>query len=76
MWWIFGLINVVIIVGFGFFYRKKIKDVSVWYLDDKYSFYTLLIFEFLGSFVGTLCLAGLLIYLLIDFIIYIIKKDL
>lgn len=76
MWWIFGLINVVIIVGFGFFYRKKVKDISVWYLDDRYSFYTLLIFAFLSGFVGTFCLAGLLIYLLIDFIIYIIKKGL
>lgn len=73
MWWIFGLINVVIIFGFGFFYRKKVKDVSVWNLDDKGSFYTLLVFAFLSGFVGTLCFAGLLIYLLIDFIIYIKK---
>ena len=73
MWWIFGLINVVIIFGFGFFYRKKVKDVSVWYLDDKGSFYTLLVFAFLSGFVGTLCFAGLLIYLLIDFFIYIKK---
>lgn len=63
----------VIIFGFGFFYRKKVKDVSVWYLDDKGSFYTLLVFAFLSGFVGTLCFAGLLIYLLIDFFIYIKK---
>lgn len=68
MWWIFGLINVVITLLFTWFFDKYIKKDLKWTLDDKCSFGTLLFLSLIGGYVVTLLFASLLIYLLIDFI--------
>lgn len=73
MWWIFGLINVVITLLFTWFFDKYIKEDLKWTLDDKCSFGTLLFLSLIGGYVVTLLFASLLIYLLIDFI-KLIKK--
>lgn len=73
MWWIFGLINVVITLLFTWFFDKYIKEDLKWTLDDKCSFGTLLFLSLIGGYIVTLLFASLLIYLLIDFI-KLIKK--
>jgi hypothetical protein len=73
MWWIFGLINVVITLLFTWFFDKYIKEDLKWTLDDKCSFGTLLFLSLIGGYIVTLLFASLLIYLLIDFI-RLIKK--
>jgi hypothetical protein len=73
MWWIFGLINVVITLLFTWFFDKYIKEDMKWTLDDKCSFGTLLFLSLIGGYIVTLLFASLLIYLLIDFI-RLIKK--
>ena len=35
MWWLFGLINVIIVMGFAWFYHKKIKEEVVWLREEK-----------------------------------------
>ena len=35
MWWIFGLINVIVVLLFSWFFDKKIKQDAKWTLDDK-----------------------------------------
>jgi hypothetical protein len=73
MWWLFGLINVVIVMLFAWFYNKKIKENEVWTIKDKSTLWTLLIFAFLSGFLGTFIISGVFIYLLIDFLLYIKK---
>lgn len=73
MWWLFGLINVVIVILFAWFYNKKIKENEVCTIKDKVALWTLLIFAFLSGFLGTLFIGGVFIYLLIDFLLYIKK---
>lgn len=73
MWWIFGLINVVITLLFTWFFDKYIKKDLKWSLDDKCSFWTLLFLSLIGGYIVTLLFASVLIYLLID-IIKLIKK--
>lgn len=75
MWWIFGLINVLIILLFAWFFDKKIKEDKnkKWTLDDKCSFGVFIFLAFVSGCLGTLLLVGLLIFLFIDFIIYIKK---
>ena len=68
MWWIFGLINVLIVLLFAWFFDKKIKQEAEWTLDDKSSFGTLLFLALIGGYIVTLLFIGLLIYLIIDFI--------
>ena len=68
MWWIFGLINVVITLLFTWFFDKYIKEDLKWTLDDKCSFGTLLFLSLIGGYIVTLLFASLLIYLFIDFI--------
>lgn len=73
MWWLFGLINVIIVMGFAWFYHKKIKEEVVWLREEKVALGTLLVLAFLAGILGTLVFAGLLVYLIIDFVKYIRK---
>ena len=73
MWWLFGLINVIIVMGFAWFYHKKIKEEVVWLREEKVALGTLLVFAFLTGILGTLVFTGLLVYLIIDFIKFIRK---
>lgn len=68
MWWIFGLINVLIVLAFAWFFDKKIKEGNKWTLDDKCSFGVFIFFAFVGGSLVSVLLAGLLIFLFIDFI--------
>ena len=68
MWWLFGLLNVVIVMFFAWFYHKKIKENVVWLRNEKIALGTLLVFAFLAGILGTLFFAGLLVYLIIDFV--------
>jgi hypothetical protein len=73
MWWIFGLINMVIVFGFAWFYLKIVKENNNWFKNDKVALVTLLLLAFLSGFLGTLFLGGLLIYLIIDFVRFVRK---
>ena len=73
MWWLFGLINMIIVMGFAWFYHKKIKEDVVWLREEKVALGTLLVFAFLTGILGTLVFAGLLVYLIIDFVKFIRK---
>ena len=73
MWWIFGLINLVIMVTVFLVYHCKIKDNCMWFKENKVAFGTMLAVAFLSGFIGTAFIIGLLIYLIIDFIRYIKK---
>lgn len=73
MWWIFGLINVVIVLGFAWFYLKNIKENNNWFKNDKVALVTLLLLAFLSGFLGTLFFGGLLVYLIIDFVRFVRK---
>lgn len=73
MWWLFGLINVIIVMGFAWFYHKKIKEEVVWLREEKVALGTLLVLAFLTGILGTLFFTGLLVYLIIDFVKFIKK---
>ena len=73
MWWLFGLINVIIVIGFAWFYHKKIKEEVVWLREEKVALGTLLVLAFLTGILGTLTFTGLLVYLTIDFVKFIRK---
>ena len=73
MWWLFGLINVIIVMGFAWFYHKKIKEEVVWLKEEKVALGTLLVLAFLTGILGTLVFTGLLVYLIIDFVKFIRK---
>lgn len=73
MWWLFGLINVIIVMGFAWFYHKKIKEEVVWLKEEKVALGTLLVLAFLTGILGTLVFTGLLVYLIIDFVKFIKK---
>ena len=73
MWWLFGLINVIIVMGFAWFYHKKIKEEVVWLREEKVALGTLLVFAFLTGILGTFVFTGLLVYLVIDFVKFIRK---
>ena len=73
MWWLFGLVNVIIVMGFAWFYHKKIKEEVVWLREEKVALGTLLVLSFLTGILGTLAFVGLLVYLIIDFVKFIRK---
>ena len=73
MWRLFGLINVIIVMGFAWFYHKKIKEEVVWLREEKVALGTLLVLAFLTGILGTLVFTGLLVYLIIDFVKFIKK---
>ena len=70
MWWIFGLINIIIVLLFAWFFNKKIKEDAEWTLNDKSSLGIFLFLALIGGSFVTLLFIGLLIYLIIDFIKY------
>lgn len=70
MWWIFGLINVLIVLLFAWFFDKKIKGGNKWTLDDKCTWCIFLFLSILGGYLVSLLFIGLFIYLVIDFIKY------
>jgi hypothetical protein len=70
LWLLFGLFNVIVVIAFTWFYRKKIKEECVWDRDDKVAFATLLVLVFCGGILVTLIALGLLINLIINFIRY------
>ena len=71
LWLLFGLFNVIVVIAFAWFYRKKIKEEFVWDTDDKVAFATLLVLVFAGGILVTLIALVLFILLLIKFIKYI-----
>lgn len=73
MWWLFGLINMIIVMAFAWFYHKKIKEEVVWLREEKVALGTLLVLAFLTGILGTFVFAGLLVYLIIDFVKFIKK---
>lgn len=73
MWWLFGLINVIIVMGFAWFYHKKINEDVVWLKEEKVALGTLLVLAFLTGILGTFVFTGLLVYLIIDFVKFIRK---
>ena len=73
MWWLFGLINIIVIILSTWFFNNKIKDGSVWTLSDKCAFSIIVLFAFLSGILGTLFIAGVFIYLVIDFVRFLIK---
>ncbi len=73
MWWLFGLVNMIIVMGFAWFYHKKIKEEVVWLRQEKVALGTLLVLAFLTGILGTLVFTGLLVYLIIDFVKFIRK---
>jgi hypothetical protein len=74
MWWLLGLINVVIVLLFVWFYHKKIKEGEKWLMYDKVALVILLLLAFLSGFLGTLFFDGLIVYLIIDFVLYTLKN--
>ena len=74
MWWIFGLIIVLIVLVFAWFFDKKIKEGNKWTLDDKCTFGVFTFFAFVGGGLVTLLLVGIFIFLFFDFIKYIKNK--
>ena len=73
MWWLFGLINVIIVMGFAWVYHKKIKEEVVWLREEKVALGTLLVLAFLAGILGTFVFVVLLAYLIIDFVKFIRK---
>ena len=73
MWWLFGLINVIIVMGFAWFYHKKIKEEVVWLKEEKVALGTLLVLAFLTGILGTFVFTGEVVYLVIDFVKFIRK---
>lgn len=73
MWWLFGLVNVIIVMAFAWFYHRKIKEEVVWLREEKVALGTLLVLAFLTGILGTLAFVGLLVYLIIDFVKFIRK---
>ena len=74
MWWICGLINIVIVLLFAWFYHKKIKEEKKWLMYDKVALVVLLLLALLSGFLGTLFFGGLIVYLVIDFVLYTLKN--
>lgn len=75
MWWIFGLINVVIVGVLSWFYFSEIKEEDdVWSRQDKIAIGILAVLAFLGGILVFVLFVGLLAYLVIDFIKFVKNK--
>jgi hypothetical protein len=74
MWWIFGLINVVIVGVLSWFYCSEVKAEGELSRQDKIAIGTLVVFAFLGGVLAFVLFVGLLVYLIIDFIKFIRNK--
>ena len=73
MWWIFGLINMVIVILMTWIYHCVIKEDPSWFKKNKFPLGTVLVLAFLGGYIVTLLFIGLLIYFIIDFIKFVRK---
>ena len=71
MWWLFGLINVFVIILIAWIWFKVIKDEHTITKNDKIAIGGLCFLMFLLGIVGTVLIGGLLIYFIIDFIKFI-----
>lgn len=74
MWWIFGLVNVIIVMLFTWFYFNEIKEGEIWTMKDKVAVGLLVILAFLGGVIATVGIVGLIVYLIIDFILFVKNK--
>ena len=74
MWWIFGLVNVIIVMLFTWFYFNEIKEGGEWTMKDKVAVGLLVILAFLGGVIATVGIVGLIVYLIIDFILFVKNK--
>ena len=75
MWWIFGLINVVIVGLLSWFYCSAVKTEGELTRQDKIAIGTLVVFAFLGGVLAFVLFVGLLVYLFIDFIKFLRNKQ-
>lgn len=71
MWWLFGLINIFVILLIAWVWFRVIKDEHMITKNDKIAIGVLCFLMFLLGFVGTVLIGGLLIYFIIDFIKFI-----
>ncbi len=71
MWWIFGLINVVIVFVFAWIWFRVIKDEHTITKNDKIALGVLCVLMFLLGIVGTVLIGSLFIYFIIDFIRFV-----
>ena len=71
MWWLFGLINIIIVILSAWFYNKKVKEDLALTSNDKISFGIMLVLAFLSGFLGTLVVCGIVIYLIVDFVKFV-----
>ena len=74
MWWLFGLINIIVTILFAWGFFKFIKEEKMT-RNNKIALGTLCVFAFLGGYIVSVILVGLLIYLIIDFIKFIKNKQ-
>lgn len=68
MWWIYGLINVIVILLITWVWFRVIKDEHTITKNDKIALGVLCFLMFLLGIVGTILIGGILIYSIIDFI--------
>lgn len=73
MWWLFGLINVIVIILIAWVWFRIIKDEHTITKNDKIALGVLCFLMFLLGIVGTILIGGILIYSIIDFIRFIRK---
>lgn len=71
MWWLFGLINIIIVILSAWFYNKKVKEDRALTSNDKIAFGIMLVLAFLSGFLGTLVVCGIVIYLIVDFVKFV-----
>lgn len=74
MWWIFGLINVVIVGVLSWFYYSEVKTEEELTRQDKIAIGTLAVFAAFGGVLVFALFVGLLVYLVIDFIKFLKNK--
>lgn len=73
MWWLFGLINVFVIMLIAWIWFRVIKDEHTVTKNDKIALGVLCFLMFLLGIVGTVSIGCILIYVIIDFIIFVRK---
>ena len=73
MWWLFGLINVFVIILIAWVWFRIIKDEHAVTKNDKIALGVLCFLMFLLGIVGTVSIGCILIYVIIDFIIFVRK---
>ena len=74
MWWLFGLINIIIVILSAWFYDKKVREDRALTSNDKIAFCIMLVLAFLSGFLGTLVVCGIVIYLIVDFVKFVKNK--